>query len=171
LVTRLANEQRSVLATFSNTLQQLDEFLRTKIAKDHAGKSALTLDEAVRVRRPQVDIHAAREMAQRLMFLAARAHPLLRSVVVDYQLMTQSLAEKKWRGLSRRAAATVELRERVCSRMGEAEDFMNWFEATQASTSSGDFRDYVRAARMTEEVTRRHDPISIYLDAMELQFQ
>ena len=48
---------------------------------------------------------------------------------------------------------------------------MNWFEATQASTSSGDFEYYVRAARTTEEVTRRRDAISVYLDAMELQFQ
>ncbi len=85
--------------------------------------------------------------------------------------MAQSLADKKWRGLSKRAAATVQLRERVSSRMRQAEDFMNWFEATQASTSSGDFGDYVRAARTTEEVTRRRDAISVYLDAMELQFQ
>ena len=145
--------------------------MRSKIAKDHAGKKALTLDQALRVRSPRVDIPAAREVAQRLMFLAARAHPLLRAVVIDYQLMTQSLAGKKWRGLSRRAAATVELREHVCARMREAEDFMNWFEATQASTSSGDFRGYAQAARTTEEVTRRHDAISVYLDAMELQFQ
>jgi hypothetical protein len=149
----------------------LDEFLQTKMAKDHAGKNALTLDEALRVRRPQVDISATREVAQHLMFLAARAHPLLRPVVLDYQLMAQSLADKKWRGLSRRAAVTVQLRARVSSRMREAEDFMNWFEATQANTSSGDFGDYVRAARTTEEVTRRRDAISVYLDAMELQFQ
>jgi hypothetical protein len=171
LVTRLGNEQHSVKTTFSYTSQQLDEFLQTKMAKDHAGKNALTLDEALRVRRPQVDISATREVAQHLMFLAARAHPLLRPVVLDYQLMAQSLADKKWRGLSRRAAVTVQLRARVSSRMREAEDFMNWFEATQANTSSGDFGDYVRAARTTEEVTRRRDAISVYLDAMELQFQ
>ena len=141
------------------------------MAKDHAGKNPLTLDAALRVRHPKVDVLAAREVAQRLMLLAVCAHPLLRPVVLEYQLMAQSLADKKWRGLSRRAAATVQLRERVSSRMREAEDFMNWFEATQASTSSGDFEDYVRAARTTEEVTRRRDAISVYLDAMELQFQ
>ena len=171
LVACLGNEQRSLLNTFSSTSQQLDELLQTKVAKDHAGKNALTLDEAVRVAHPLVDIPGARELAQRLMLLAVRAHPLLRPVVLDYRLMAQSLAAKKWHGLSRRAAATVQLRERVSSRMREAEDFMNWFEATQASTSSGDFEDYVRAARTTEEVTRRRDAISVYLDAMELQFQ
>ena len=171
LVTRIGHEQRSLLTTFSSTSQQLDEFLQTKVAKDHAGKNTLTLDAALRVGRPQVDVLAAREVAQRLMFLAARAHPLLRPVVLDYQLMAQSLAAKKWRGLSRRAAATMQLRERVLSRMREADDFMNWFEATQASTSSGDFREYLRAARTTEDVARRHDAISVYLDAVELQFQ
>jgi len=55
--------------------------------------------------------------------------------------------------------------------MREADDFMNWFEATQASTSSGNFREYLRAARTTEDVARRHDAISVYLDAVELQFQ
>ena len=171
LVTRLWNEQRSLLTTFSYGSEQLGEFLRTKVAKDHARKNALTLDEALRVRHPQVDVPAAREVAQRLMFLAVRAHPLLRPVVLDYQLMAQSLADKKWRGLSRRAAATMQLRERVSSRMREADDFMNWFEATQASTSSGNFREYLRAARTTEDVARRHDAISVYLDAVELQFQ
>ena len=171
LVTRLGNEQRSPLTTFSSTSQQLDEFLQTKVAKDRASKNALTLDAALRVRHPQVDVAAAREVTQRLMFLAARAHPLLRPVVLDYQLMAQSLADKKWRGLSRRAAATVQLRERVSCRMGEADDFMNWFEATQASTSSGDFRDYLQAVRTTEELPRRRDALSVYLDAVELQFQ
>ena len=33
--------------------------------------------------------------------------------------------------------------------MREAEDFMNWFEATQASTSSGDFEDYGRDNTVT----------------------
>ena len=171
LVARLRNEQPPLLSTFSSTSQQLDEFLQTKLATDHAGKNALTLDEAVRAAHPLVNVPAARELAERLMLLAVRAHPLLRPVVLDYRLMAQSLAAKKRHGLSRRAAATVQLRERVSSRMREAEDFMNWFEATQASTSSRDFEDYVRAARATEEVTRRHDAISVYLDAMELQFQ
>jgi len=171
LVGRLGDEQRSLLATFAYTSQRLDEFLQTKVAKDHAGKRPLTLDAALRVTHPQVDVLAAREVAQRLMLLAARSHPLLRSVVLDYQLMAQSLVEKKWRGLSRRAAVTAQLRERVSSRMGEADDFMNWFEATQARTSSGDFRDYVRAAQTSEDVARRRDAISVYLDAVELQFQ
>ena len=125
----------------------------------------------MRAAHPLVNVPAARELADRLMLLAVRAHPLLRPVVLDYRLMAQSLAAKKWHSLSRRAATTLQLRERVSSRMRETEDFMNWFEATQASTSSGDFEDYVRAARTTEEVTRRRDAISVYLDAMELQFQ
>jgi len=48
---------------------------------------------------------------------------------------------------------------------------MNWYEATQAKTASGAFRDYLHAADRSEEAPRRHDALSVYLDALETQLK
>jgi hypothetical protein len=52
--------------------------------------------------------------------------------------------------------------------MSEVNDYMNWCEATKAKTQSGVFADYLSAAEQQDEVRpRRHDALSIYLDALE----
>jgi hypothetical protein len=54
--------------------------------------------------------------------------------------------------------------------MSAIDDYLNWFEATQSRTVSGAFRDYMRAAELAQErQARRRDPISVYLDALEVQ--
>jgi hypothetical protein len=48
---------------------------------------------------------------------------------------------------------------------------MNWYEATKADTASGAFISYLRTAGQSDELrSRRRDPISVYLDALEEQF-
>jgi hypothetical protein len=167
----MAAEQRFVLNTFFGTAQQLEELRRTKIALDASGKNPLSLEETVRTSRSKINIPAARDLAQRFLVLAPRAHPLLRSVVMDYQLAAQSVAKRMTRGLARRLGHAAALLDQVYSRMHEVEDFMNWFEATQARSASGDFQDYVRAAQSDPAIMHRHDALSVYLDSMELQFQ
>lgn len=170
-IARVAREERFILLAFSATSQQLDECLQTKIAKDREEKNSLTLEETVRATRPKIDVKIAGDLGQRLTLLATRAHPLLRAVVIDYQMAAQLVARKKMHGLGKRLAASVALRTQVGARMREVDDFMNWFEATQAKTSSGTFHDYVHAADSRDTVPRRRDALSVYLDAMETQFQ
>ena len=55
--------------------------------------------------------------------------------------------------------------------MSEVDDFMNWFEATQAKTASGAFRDYLHASANNDAIPRRRDALSVYLDALETQLQ
>ena len=170
-IARVAQERRFALVTFAATSEQLDECLRTKIAQDREKKNSLTLEETVRVSRPNIDTKAATELGQRLTLLAARAHPLLRPVVVDYQLAAELVARKKRHSLARRLAGSAALRQKIAARMSEVDDFMNWYEATQAKTTSGAFRDYLHAADSSEEVRRRRDALSVYLDALETQLQ
>ena len=134
-------------------------------------ESSLNLEETVRASRPNIDTRAATELGQRLTLLGARAHPLLRPVVVDYQLAAELLARKKRHGLSKRLAGSAALREKIAARMSEVDDFMNWYEATQAKTASGVFRDYLHAVDSSEQVPRRRDALSVYLDALETQLQ
>jgi hypothetical protein len=55
--------------------------------------------------------------------------------------------------------------------MGDIDDYMNWFEATQAKTGSGVFADYLRTAAERDKTSRRRDAISVYLDALEEQIR
>jgi len=55
--------------------------------------------------------------------------------------------------------------------MGEVDDYMNWFEATQLKTESGLFDNARRAATDTSAALyHRKDAFSTYLDAMESEF-
>lgn len=171
LVQRMAGEGRFVLETFSGTVRQLDEMRQIKIATEAATKTPLTLEQTVAARRPKIDVTATTELAHRFLLLAARAHPLLHSIITDYQLGAQAVARKKTRGWSKRLIQASALCDQISARMRQVEDFMNWFEATQATSASGDFEEYVRAAQNDSGAIRRRDALSIYLDAMELQLQ
>jgi hypothetical protein len=49
---------------------------------------------------------------------------------------------------------------------------MNWFEATQIKKGSGDFTDYLKAVDQSQlSPSKRHDPLSVYVDALEDQFE
>jgi hypothetical protein len=170
-IARVASERRFALLTFSATSEQLDECLLTKVAQDRNKKNSLTLDETVRTSRPNIDKVSATKLGERLMLLATRAHPLLRPIVVDYQLAAESVARKKRNGLAKRLANSKALREKIAARMSEVDDFMNWFEATQAKTASGAFRDYLHASANNDAIPRRRDALSVYLDALETQLQ
>ena len=105
------------------------------------------------------------------MLLTTRAHPLLRPIVVDYHLAAESIARKKRGGLAKRLVNSRALREKIAARMSEVDDFMNWYEATQAKTASGAFRDYLHASAKNDAIPRRRDALSVYLDALETQLQ
>src|SRR5437868_8455089 len=170
-IARVASERRFALLTFTATSEQLDECLLTNVAQDRNKKNSLTLDETVRTSRPNIDTVSAKKLGERLMLLTTRAHPLLRPIVVDYQLAAESVARKKRNGLAKRLANSKALREKIAARMNEVDDFMNWFQATQAKTASGAFRDYLHASANNDAIPRRRDALSVYLDALETQLQ
>jgi len=56
--------------------------------------------------------------------------------------------------------------------MGDIDDYMNWFEATQMENQSGAFSDYLKAANQSQvSAPRRRDLLSVYLDALEDQIE
>jgi hypothetical protein len=49
---------------------------------------------------------------------------------------------------------------------------MNWFEATQMNKGSGYFSDYLKAVNQSQLAPpNRRDPLSVYVDALEDQFE
>jgi len=167
----LAHEQAGfALASFTKTSSRLDELLRIKIGRSRGGRQQLTLSEVVDAGKAEIDRASALEVGQQLALLAAEAHPLLRPIVIDYTQIVEALLARKTRELRQRLESTAALRRRVSQRMDQVDDYMNWFEATQAQSASGSFGGYVQAAETKENLPHRRDPISVYLDALESQF-
>jgi hypothetical protein len=52
------------------------------------------------------------------------------------------------------------------------DDYLNWFEATSLRGRSGVFADYMKAAESAARPPQtKRDPISVYLNVLEAQFE
>ncbi len=104
-----------------------------------------------------------RQKAAELFTLEFRAHPIMRPVVAEYRAIAGELAEKPKRNLDKRIEENGKIRELLKQRTGGVGDYLNWFEATQVDTPSGDFISITEA----QETPARNDPITQHLDAIE----
>jgi hypothetical protein len=154
---------------FTETQQRLDTVLKIEIAG--SPRKIVDLGELSQKRKLTPSERAAlAQLTRELMLLTARAHPVLRPIVREYQEIVSLLAAQKRRHLIQRLAEVKALRERLVSRMNNIDDYMNWFEATQLTNNSGSFSDYLKAAGSEETKPRRRDPLSVYLNSLEDQF-
>ena len=169
-VIKLSGAQKYQLLTFAETQQRLDELLAIKVPGLHSGK-ALRLEDFLAAKISLAQRAALLRVNRNLLLLSASANPLLRPAVTEYQEIAQRIATGKRNGLPERLARLKSTRNKLAARMNEVDDYMNWFEATQAKTKSGVFADYLRtAAKAGEQEPRRRDPLSVYLDALEAQY-
>ena len=171
-VVRLGATQSYQLLTFVETERHLDELLRIKISDiGHLTKTVQLGDLSQRKISP-VESAAVAAASQDLVLLAARANPILRPIVQEYQQIAALLTNGKRKGLTARLARVQTVRARLATCMSEIDDYMNWFEATQMERESGAFNDYLKAASQSEvSAPRRRDPLSVYLDALVDQFE
>jgi hypothetical protein len=171
-VMRFCNSQGYRLLTFEETQRRLDEILSIKISVHRNENSVVTLEELSRRKLSSPETAALEEMSRRLLFLGLSSNPVLRPIVTEYQQVVTLLAAGKRSGTGARLARLQVLRANLASRMNKIDDYMNWFEATQSHTKSGAFANYLNAVEQQSNVApRRHDAISIYLDALAEQFQ
>lgn len=158
------------LLTFAETEHELDECLQILGSAKRTGASQLR--ELLQRKISRAESASVNHLAQRLILLAARANPILRPTIHEYQEIAWSIAAGKNKGMAARLARTDALRRKISERMSEINDYMNWCEATKAKTQSGVFADYLSAADQQDELRpRRHDALSIYLDALEEQLE
>lgn len=170
-VARLSTGQPYQLLGAAETGRMLEEILRLKISDADAEKN-YSLDEFPKFPRNASAFVALAQARRALAALALRANPIYRPIVLEYAEITTRLVRGKTKGLSDRLARVRASRQRLAALMERIEDYMNWFEATKSRGPSGAFVDYMKAAELAAhpEQTRR-DPISVYLDALESQFQ
>jgi len=172
-VARFASTNRyEFLLTFNETNERLENLLHRKIPHPGSREHSLELQQLGRTKPAAAQVPALRTLGQDLLLLGASSHPLLRPVISEYQQVAQLLAARKPGKSVQRLARAKSLHQDIVRRMSDIDDYMNWFEATQLQTSSGAFGDYLKAARETDDTeTRRRDALSVYLDAIEAQYQ
>ncbi len=159
-VARVKVEYDHQLLTVAETDQNLQKLLGKVPLGEMAGRKISKTDRSALI-----------QLKFQLLLLAARANPILRPTVQDYQRIAVELLSGKKRGVVRQLSGIEDLRRRISSRMNEIDDYMNWFEAAKLTRQSGSFDNYASAVKeQAETAPHRRDPISIYLDALEEQF-
>jgi hypothetical protein len=171
MVTRLSKHQTYKVLSFAESERRLDEFLQIKISsgsRNRGQPTAANLSELSHRKLSPEEKAALDQMSQALLLLVGTAHPVLRPVAREYQQIAALLARGKRRGIAKRVSRLDGTRKELSARMGDIDDYMNWFEATQMEDQSGAFRDYLKAANQSQvSAPRRRDPLSVYLDALE----
>jgi hypothetical protein len=171
-LTQLKNLRTFRLLTFAESERRLDELLRIKISEPNKPAKLIGLDELVQHKPSTGEKMALDQLRRDLMFFVPQANPVLRPIAREYQEIAALLARGKRRGIAKRLARLEATRQQLVSRMSEIDDYMNWFEATQMKSGSGDFTGYLKAAHQSQlPAPKRHDPLSVYVDAVEDQFE
>lgn len=169
-IANVKESRRTDLLTFSQTDEKLDALLQTEFPAADGREKSLSLENLCRKKLSQAQKLALKKFGEDLLLLAARANPALRPVIQDYRQLAAQLALGKNHGVAMKLADLRTLRAKLSARMGEIDDYMNWFEATQLQTSSGLFENLNAAAESTSPRPHSRDVFSTYLDAMESQF-
>jgi hypothetical protein len=169
---RLKSLQPFRLLTFTESERRLDELLRLKISEPKKPEKLVRLDELAQHKLSASEKMALDQLKRDLMFLVPQTNPVLRPIGREYQQIAALLARGKRRGVPKRLSRLELTRQQLAARMGEIDDYMNWFEATQMNSGSGNFTGYLKAADQSQvPPPRRHDPLSVYVDALEDQFE
>jgi hypothetical protein len=174
-VARLSGHQTYQLLTFAESERRLDELLQIKISDGSSNRGRpkpANLSELARRKLSPEEKTAVSHMSKELLLLVGTAHPVLRPVAREYQQIAALLIRGKRRGIAKRVSYLDGTREELAARMGDIDDYMNWFEATQMENQSGAFSDYLKASNQSQVFApRRRDPLSVYLDALEDQIE
>jgi hypothetical protein len=169
---RLKSQQTFRLMTFGESEQRLDELLSVKISEPKKPVKLVKLEELAQHKPSASEKMALDQLKRDLMFLVPQTNPVLRPIGREYQQIAELLARGKRRGVSKRLSRLELTRQQLAARMTEIDDYMNWFEATQMNRGSGNFTGYLKAVDQSQvPAPRRHDPLSVYVNALEDQFE
>jgi hypothetical protein len=171
-LSRLRNLQRFHLLTFVESERRLDELLHLKISEANHPAKMIGLDELAKRKASADEKITLNELGHDFLLFVAEANPVLRPIAREYQEIVALLAHGKRRRIAKRLSRLEVTRKQLAARMSDIDDYMNWFEATQMKSGSGNFTDYLKAAHQSQlAAPKRHDPLSIYVDALEDQFE
>ncbi len=171
-VARLSAADRYQVLSAAETAAQLARVLHLSIPGRDGTVREYSLGEYEKYRRLPAHKGVLRQLSQQLLLLSGRAHPFYRAVVQEEYELAELLVRGKTRRISERLARVTTYQAVIQRQASEIDDYLNWFEATQAKTMSGTFTQMLETARMAEGTQpRRRDPISVYLDSIEMEME
>jgi hypothetical protein len=170
---RLSASERYMGLSLQETDLRITALLAIQLPAAKAGETKkFTLDQFKDFIKIKESREALARVSEGFLALQLTANPQLRTVVVEYQKLSGELARGKTRGMAERLAAADNNRRMILQRMSDIGDYMNWFEATQVTSRSNSFDAYMKTAtELAAPQPRRQDPISRYLDSVEIEFQ
>jgi hypothetical protein len=168
---QLKSAQTFRVLTFAESERRLHELLRVKISETNKPMKTVGLDEFAQHKLSAVEKMALEQLRRDLLFFVPQANPVLRPIAREYEAIAGLLSRGKRRGMANRVPRLEATCQRLASRMREIDDYMNWFEATQMKSVSGNFTGYLKAVDESQlQSPRRRDPLSIYVDVVADQF-
>jgi len=171
-LSRLRNLHTYRLLTFAESERRLDELLHMKISEPNKPAKLVSLDELAQRKASPDEKMALNQVGHDLLSFFAEANPVLRPIAREYQEIIALLGRGKRKRIAKRLSRLEGTRKQLAARMSDIDDYMNWFEATQMKSGSGNFTDYLKAMDQSQlSLPKRHDPLSVYVDALEDQFE
>lgn len=170
-IVHLSTSQPYQLMGSGETEKILSEKLRIRFAERGSVKT-YELEDYPDFLKARSATNVLSALTRDLSALATRANPVYAAVIGEYAEISARLARGKTSGITSRLERLRKTRQAVTAQMREIDDYLNWFEATSLDRPSGQFVDYIQAAeRANRREQPKHDPISVYLDVLEAQFE
>jgi len=170
-IARLSTDQADRLLSSAETERRLDEMLQLRIT-DRGPERDYDLVEFQVFQKHKTAKNALVALANNLTALATRAHPVYASIIAEYAQIVSSIERGRTLSVPKRLAQLASTRKAMSAQMRQIDDYLNWYEATSQVKPSGQFVDYMKAAeRAAQPVRTKSDSISVYLDAIEIQFE
>ncbi len=171
---RFADSERWQGLTLEQTDRELTTLLDLQIAVDKTGRTERypIADFEKYLPKPGAK-QTLRATQTALIALSARANPLFRPIITDYEQITALLIAGKTKDLPARITAAETYRKKLTQRMALITDYLNWYEATQPTGRNGVFDEYLRSTKAAQpKPPAPPDPrITEYLDTLEKEFE
>jgi hypothetical protein len=173
-VARLAQADHFLGISAEATEAQLAALLKLELVVNKAGsKKVFKVDQFKEFLALPAAKPALLSTQKGLVALSGRANSLYFPIVAQYKEILGALLRGKVEGLEQRLSELEHLRADLTHRLEAIADHLNWYEATQLSTLSGDFQGYLKTVKeisRQEKERRAADPIAQYLDKLEAEF-
>jgi len=170
---RMALPSRTEMLSATQTSAELRKILSVEAPPDPKDPEAAVLSgppALPALARETYGRNRLTQLANALLTLELRAHPVYRPLVADYREVIQQLASRPRARVDRRLDQAGELWLALDTRLGEMEDYLNWFEINKVSAPDTDFALMLEYQTEIMSPPPRQDAITRYLDRLEANY-
>jgi hypothetical protein len=92
-------------------------------------------------------------------------------MIHEYQKILLQIVDGNVKGVDQKLSRISKLRSLISRSSNDANDYLNWYEATQLKIRSGAFMEYQKTLNeLNRPLPPRNDKLSKYLDEIENEF-